>query len=462
MTHACHRRAPVLPPAPPLVALQIALTALLEERNVTEEGPNTWRGGAKVTMSERHGGAKIVATESYSYSEACPGSRPQGHFDIQSAVHTFELEHADDGSSSGDLVRWAAEQAWPVVEIAPDARRSDPGAQRASAVEKLFRRTLVPEPSRRGGSRLPQRRALARVAPLSVLLAIKQSHSVFPVAWHKHVTDLHTLRAAVAKLPTAVVGGGGGGGSSSLKEPTAVDLEAFVTKRQAEAQARYGEHRLHMNVSNEEFFKVHYLRELVPRSVLRAGLCEGAAIYTHDELHDLVAYSKGKPLFATMKTDQTKAALDRALFDAADLPTQLRLVREETMAIAAERVVVPALLRGTVPSADYAYRCALSMVLTTLSKGWFRRFGIEHYPVLCTCDVDFVALIQADGRIRSSSEIRAARGEFPDLAALEKKKISRKEKGRGRSERLVEQAMVAGEASRRFGVGDVVAQGGCR
>ena len=100
-------------------------------------------------------------------------------------------------------------------------------------------------------------------------------------------------------------------------------------------------------------------------------------IYTHDEIHELVAYEPGKPIYPSMKIDKDKAKLEQSLFEAADLATQLRLVREESMAIGAERVAIPALLRGKPCEAQKAYSVGLCMTLTTLSKGWFRTFGLD-------------------------------------------------------------------------------------
>ena len=91
---------------------------------------------------------------------------------------------------------------------------------------------------------------------------------------------------------------------------------------------------------------------------------------------------------------QAKAKLEQGLFNAADHTTKLRssheesphgqrtlitdtepdagtrLVREEAMAIAAERVAIPALLRGQHCDHQGAYNVGLCMTLTSLSKVW--------------------------------------------------------------------------------------------
>ena len=118
------------------------------------------------------------------------------------------------------------------------------------------------------------------------------------------------------------------------------------------------------------------------------------------------------PIYTTMKADSAKAMLSRTMFEAADEETKLRLVREESMAIAMERCVVPSLIRGTAGQysswtgetnyascTEKAYAVGLRMTLTTLSKGWFRDFGLEHYPQLKDCDKDLVNLVLKDGRL---------------------------------------------------------------
>ena len=63
---------------------------------------------------------------------------------------------------------------------------------------------------------------------------------------------------------------------STKAAPSETALAEFTEQREAEAQERYGEHRLKMNVTNEDFFKVHYLKELVPPAVLQVCLCQSA------------------------------------------------------------------------------------------------------------------------------------------------------------------------------------------
>lgn len=52
-------------------------------------------------------------------------------------------------------------------------------------------------------------------------------------------------------------------------------MAAFKQCRFCEAETRYGKSKVYLDVANEEFFKVWYLQEMTPRSVLAKGLVEG-------------------------------------------------------------------------------------------------------------------------------------------------------------------------------------------
>src|SRR5690606_6535747 len=67
---------------------------------------------------------------------------------------------------------------------------------------------------------------------------------------------------------------------------------------------------------------------------------------------------------------------------------KLKCVREEAMAIALGRFIIP----GFVHDSQIAYSMALRKVCTTLTKGWFRDFAIDHYPELQTVDKDLLKI----------------------------------------------------------------------
>ena len=226
---------------------------------------------------------------------------------------------------------------------------------------------------------------VAVCCPLHVLVHIKRSHLIYELQWQKHIRDYHCIRKHLSDHPTPT-------------HPVVTELEDFTNRRRREIGARLGDKstsKVHLDVPNEDFFKVHYLKELTHRAILETRLNQGATIYEHDELHALLAIEPNRPVYTRMKHDPSKAMLDKDLFDAADHVSKLNLVREEAMAIAAERIVIPALLNApastTVAEALFlvddanAYAVGLQLTLTRLSKGWFRTFGLDHWPEVCEC-----------------------------------------------------------------------------
>jgi hypothetical protein len=283
----------------------------------------------------------------------------------------IELSEVNDGSSSGMLLAMAEKASrgpstWTRLSL-PDGKPIDQLAQLSLGM------------------------VFAYVPPLRVLIALKRSHLHLGVQWQKHMKDYHILKTHLAKASEV----------SGFKEDeeSQQQLAQLQKAREQEGTARYGESKVHLDVSNQEFFKVHYLKAMVPPDDLARGLKPGHLIYTHDELHQLVMYGE-EPVYEQLKLDPSKAKLERSLFEQLPHELQLRLVREEAMAICTERMIIPQLLAGKRPHVQNTYSQALSMVLTTLSKGWFRDFGLEHWPEVNQCDRDLVRLIAVDGRLR--------------------------------------------------------------
>jgi len=226
-------------------------------------------------------GAGLLLSHAYSHGDAKLHVRlaPRGSLPLD-----VELVRPGEASSSAQLL--AASAAWPEVAFfAPPTTGAPTGTGAGAALAALV-----------GLCR-------ARVAPLAALLAIKQSHLVFPVHWHKTMEDYHVLKALVHNAAEAHGGGGGGG-----DDPWG----PFVKVRRAEAAVRYAykdgrDSKVgSLDIPNEKFFKVWYLKELVPEAVRRAALVEGREVFTHDELHELLAYAPGRPLYETYKRDPSK------------------------------------------------------------------------------------------------------------------------------------------------------------
>lgn len=85
---------------------------------------------------------------------------------------------------------------------------------------------------------------VVRVAPPAVLAAVKRSHLGFAVHWHKHAADYHALKPLLSAEPPLT------------GDALAGALAAFECVRRSEASERYGDHRVHLDVPNDAFFKV--------------------------------------------------------------------------------------------------------------------------------------------------------------------------------------------------------------
>jgi hypothetical protein len=177
--------------------------------------------GSFVRLEDRHEGTKCLLTLNFAGKEVA--------FDI-------EIAEANNGSSSGMLLAMAEEASrgpstWKCLSL-PDGKAVMP--------DKLTPGT-----------------ACAYAPPLPVLLALKRSHLHLGVQWQKHMHDYHTLRLHQAKAEEDV-------SIATAEEVAQLEQLAQLQKaRTKEGTARYGESRVNLEVSNENFFKVQYLKEMV-------------------------------------------------------------------------------------------------------------------------------------------------------------------------------------------------------
>ena len=205
---------------------------------------------------------------------------------------------------------------------------------------------------------------VAKAAIPQLLWLTKRAHAIWPIRWDKTMADLHWLRS---RAPVAVA-----------------DLWAYHDVRRAEHAGRMSQRRVNLDMTNDAFFA---------KSAKAAR-----RVVDHDTLHEIVKYGE-RPLYESFKTDPNRASLNRSMFESAPLLDRLRLVREEAMAIALERYVIP----GVEREAEPAYERALQRICTTLTSGWFRDFAVDHWPLVRTPDRDFVALWRSVSPVLLSS-----------------------------------------------------------
>ncbi|CAM6054480.1 unnamed protein product [Sphagnum tenellum] len=203
---------------------------------------------------------------------------------------------------------------------------------------------------------------IALAATPMVLYLTKRSHIQWAIHWQKNIRDLHWLKARSLDWLKA-----------RNLEPSETEM-AYYAARLSEHKTRFKDRTAKLAMTNEAFFA---------KSAKAVG-----RVIEHDRLHEIVAYGD-RPLFEKFKTDLSLAILDKNLFNQASLIDQLRLVREETMVIALERYIIPAL--PNIIDIEGAYGKALQRICTTLTSGWFRDFAIDHWSEIQKPDKDFVS-----------------------------------------------------------------------
>lgn len=199
----------------------------------------------------------------------------------------------------------------------------------------------------------------AAVAPPASLALIKRSHLYDPADWHKHIVDYHFIKL---RIDAATI---------------TPEEHAAGRQRLSEWRAQHPEDKGSgsLRIPNAEFF-----------ANTRAALIRA---YPHDDLHQATCYGEC-PMYQQLKDDRAQAYVSRRRFEAISHLDRVRLTREETYAIALERIVIPSLELGRPWDAEQAFQHALRRICTNLTTGWFRDFAIENYPEVCRYDTDFV------------------------------------------------------------------------
>jgi hypothetical protein len=94
------------------------------------------------------------------------------------------------------------------------------------------------------------------------------------------------------------------------------------------------------------------------------------------------------PLYTKILVDPEKALCSQEKWNNLTQDQRLDDVREEAMVLALERYLLPQYVGST----QEAYTLALTRICTTITKGWFREFAVNHYPLLDKCPKDLSAI----------------------------------------------------------------------
>jgi len=145
-----------------------------------------------------------------------------------------------------------------------------------------------------------------------------------------------------------------------------IDIANLIQMRRTEHVKMYGKDpashiKVGPNQTNEDFL------ETVPlfcRTYLK-----------HDDLHQIVKFGE-KPMYTKMQPDEKSAFCSEKLWNTFTHEEKIQDVQEEGMVLALERFLLP----KETAIANVAYLEAVKMICTSVTKGWFRQFAIDHYP----------------------------------------------------------------------------------
>jgi len=99
-------------------------------------------------------------------------------------------------------------------------------------------------------------------------------------------------------------------------------------------------------------------------------------VYDHDYLHELVAYPS-RPMYENCLVEGEEVLIDKEKFFKMDREDQIRMFREETSVIAAERWMINPKYGGKI-SWYRAYMYSLRKTITRLTKGWASEFMVMN------------------------------------------------------------------------------------
>lgn len=190
------------------------------------------------------------------------------------------------------------------------------------------------------------------VATLDELYTLKVSHSFWGLrngSWKKHMKHLLLMEEA---------------GAVFIPE-----LYALLYPLWEEV---HGKKRAVVAGTAEDFFGPHVKR-----------------VYAHDSIHAAVAYHE-EPLFKRILKPGREVEVSRELFEALSEEDKLNLVREEVMATALERRLIP----SSGGSWRGAYQEALEATITSYSKGWFPLFIVLNFSALRTAPFNYYKLME--------------------------------------------------------------------
>lgn len=191
------------------------------------------------------------------------------------------------------------------------------------------------------------------VAPLDVLLSIKNSHKyIYRGKFRKSFKHLFDY-SELCKMTT-------------------------LTPELLELSKKWGEEFI-LTFNESELKRLH-LPKLKGKDSAAFFNDKVKYYYEHDSIHELMAHYD-KPMYLRTKIDET-VECHKSLFEKLSYEDKVKQVLEECYVIALERCLYP-LVNGesNIPAFTHedAFKYALVRVSTNLTGGWFRKFSADNF-----------------------------------------------------------------------------------
>ncbi len=195
------------------------------------------------------------------------------------------------------------------------------------------------------------------VASLENLFLLKKSHICFNIHWKKNITDYLYLKSKINES------------KFDLFWWHAFDLRFNEIKE----RVRYKERSF--DVTNSDFFKVseRFVKRMLP----------------HDNIHYATCFFEN-PLFLRVKDDAGRAEMNPDKVEALPFDLKIKLIQEESMALAIERFILPAVKEKKEYDARKAYVDTAAAMVYNYLPMYLRLFAADNFLHILDLNVDYV------------------------------------------------------------------------
>lgn len=224
-------------------------------------------------------------------------------------------------------------------------------------IEQYLSSRLLYQEDMSNSHRDPVLDTVYHIASPETLLLLKRSHLPFNIHWKKNMSDYLFFKQHV--------------NMDNLNER----WHYVFNLRFEEIKTRVNFKERNFDVSNSDFFKAS--EKMVNR------------LLPHDNIHWATCFFD-KPLFMTVKDDLNKAIMNPDKVNALSHDLKIKLIQEETMALAIERYILPAFKSNKIYNPKEAYSTTAAKMVYNYLPMFLRFFAIDNYLEILDLKIDYV------------------------------------------------------------------------